>query len=324
MANNAVARETISALRRQIAKIEGRLADEFTAPSLADATVVRRGAAAFREADLFASGAEILDENLGGGLPKAALTEIHAAETRDSGLSAGFVVGLMARLLQAATEQRPLLWIGTAEIFHEAGLPYAKGLAQAFGLKPENLLFAEASKLVDALWIAEEAARLTGLSAVLLELRGNPEKLDLTATRRLHRRAELAGRPVFLVRQSALAEPTAAPVRLVVSPAPAPHRETIAGPVEGTVGNPAFTVSISKSRRALPGQFVLEWNSHDLAFQERKPAHSRRLVSLPRNGADLATALRTVVAFEAVGQAAVGHQSSREQYAEDFGSRRAG
>ena len=68
----------------------------------------------------------------------------------------------------------PLLWIGTSEIFREAGFPYALGLARDFGIAPEALLFSEAPKLADALWIAEEAARLTALAAVVLEMRGNP------------------------------------------------------------------------------------------------------------------------------------------------------
>ena len=82
-----------------------------------------------------------------------------------------------------------------------------------------------------ALWIAEEAARLSALGGGLLEVDGNPDRLDLTATRRLHRRAQAAGRPVLLLRQSALAEPTAAPVRLLVAPAPAAPRHTLAGPL---------------------------------------------------------------------------------------------
>ena len=118
--------------------------------------------------------------------------------------------------------------------------------------------------------MAEEAAGNKALSAVVLELRGNPARLDLTATRRLHRRAEQAGRPVFLLRQAAFAEPTAAPVRLLVEPAPAGLRRTLAGPLPRSIGPPAFIVTIGKSRTALPGQFIVEWNADELAFAERE------------------------------------------------------
>lgn len=297
MAAHAVAQATLCALRQDIARIEGRLAERLEPPPGTDMTVLRHGGRAFRGGDLLATGVKAFDAALDGGLSRGALSEIHAVQTRDAGASASFTLALAA-LAMKERQQRSLLWIGTAEIFREAGLPYAAGLTQTFGISPEELLFADAPKLADALWIAEEATRLSALAAIVIELRGNPERLDLTATRRLHRRAGDAGRSVFLVRQAAFAEPTAAPVRLVVSPAPAALRRTLTGPLEGSLGNPAFSVSIGKSRTAAGGRFLVEWNCHDLAFQERQQTHPRRLVSLSRHGADLAPAAGAVVALE--------------------------
>jgi protein ImuA len=324
MASTAVAREAVFALRREIARIEGTLPEEL-AP--AGTTVLRRKgivSAAHRDAFL-ATGAERLDRALGGGLPKAALIEIHGAETRNAGTVAGFALALATLAMKQEGKGLPLLWVGTSDIFHEAGLPYAVGLADQFGVEARSLLFSSAPKLADALWVAEEAARLSALAAVMVELRGNPERLDLTATRRLHRRAQLAGRPVLLIRESAFAEPTAAPVRLVVSPAPAAPRTTLAGPLAGSIGAPAFSVAIGKSRISPAAEFVLEWNSHELAFQERRPQDPRRLVSLSRSRADLAPASGSVVAFARGGNdAAAGDEPSRQQHAEDRRPRRAG
>ena len=90
-----MARETVFALRQKIAKIEGRLAERLV-PAASGARsgrrrhggrmVLRRGLTAAR-ADGFwlQTGIEPLDRALGGGLPRAALTEIHGAETRDAG-----------------------------------------------------------------------------------------------------------------------------------------------------------------------------------------------------------------------------------------------
>jgi protein ImuA len=339
MATTAVARETIFALRREIAKIEGRLPEQL-APAgspLQDATVLRHGGAAEREGAFIATGTERLDRALGGGLPKAALTEIHGSETRNAGVTAGFMLALASLILKTSGKGLPLLWIGSAEIFREAGFPYTPGLVHQFGIAPENLLFSEVPKLADLLWVAEEAAPLPGLAALFVELRGNPERLDLTATRRLSRRAEQAGRPVFLIRQAAEAEPTAAPVRLLVGPAPAaPRRLTLAGALPGSIGAPAFTVTIGKSRSALAGEFIVEWNSHDLslrerrvfegrrAFEERRAQDARRLVSLSRPGEDLATAPGTVMAFPPGEEAAAGHQPPRPEHATHRGPRRAG
>jgi len=325
MASIAVARKAVFALRREIARIEGTLPETLAPAAAGGATVLRRKGVALSADAFLATGAERLDRALGGGLPLAALTEIHGAETRNAGTVAGFALALAALLMKKERKGLPLLWVGTSEVFHEAGLPYAAGLAGVFGIDPKFLLLSSTPKLADALWVAEEAARLSALAAVLVELRGNPDRLDLTATRRLHRRAQLAGRPVLLIRESAFAEPTAAPVRLVVSPAPAAPRATLAGPLAGSIGAPAFSVAIGKSRISPAAEFVLEWNSHELAFQERRPQDSRRLVSLSRARADLAPASGSVVAFARGGNgAAAGDEPSRQQHAEDRRPRRAG
>ncbi|TIS86947.1 hypothetical protein [Mesorhizobium sp.] len=336
MAMNAVARETVFALRRQIAKIEGTLAERLAAPAGAsldtgvdtDVTILRRSVTVAPHDAFLRTGAERLDAALSGGLPKAALNEIHGAETRDAGAVAGFTLALISLILRQQP-RLPVLWIGTAEIFHEAGFPYARGLDACFDIEPEQLLFSEAPRLADALWIAEEAARMTALAAVILEIRGSPQRLDLTATRRLHARAQNAGRPVFLLRQAGEAEPTAAPVRLILSAAPAAPRETITGPLAGSIGRPAFTVSIGKSRTALPGQFTLEWNPDEHIFEERRAQEERAKNPVPvvpasRRGKDIAAAPGAVLAFPTVGSPAAGDQPSPRERAAHRRPRRAG
>lgn len=342
MAMTAVARETVFALRRQIAKIEGTLPERLQAPagerpgaradndagSELDVTIVRRGIAVAPPDAFLRTGAAPLDAALSGGLPKAALSEIHGAETRDAGAVAGFTLALVSLILKQQP-RLPVLWIGTSEIFREAGFPYARGLHTSFGIEPGELLFSEAPRLVDALWVAEEAARLTALAAVILEIRGSPQRLDLTATRRLHARAQSAGRPVFLLRQAGEAEPTAALVRLIVSAASSASRATIAGPLAGSIGRPAFTVSIGKSRTALPGQFSLEWNPDEHVFEERRAGEHRTKNPVPvvpasRRRKDPAPASGAVLAFPAVGSSAPGDQPSRPQRPAHIGPRRAG
>ncbi|TIQ25633.1 MAG: hypothetical protein E5X61_22905, partial [Mesorhizobium sp.] len=149
MATSAVARETVFALRRQIAKIEGTLPERLEAPAGAapvdaprnptadvtlqnptadippqDLTIVRRGLAVAPPDAFLRTGAEGLDTALSGGLPKAALSEIHGAATRDAGAVAGFALSLVSLILKQGP-RLPVLWIGTAEIFREAGFPYA-------------------------------------------------------------------------------------------------------------------------------------------------------------------------------------------------------
>lgn len=301
MATHAVAQETLFALRREIARIEGTLPERLVEPGQEDTVVLRHNGRPRNAAGLLATGVPALDEALGGGLAKAALTEIHGQHGRDAGAVAGFVLALVSLLLKQALPA-PVLWIGTSGFFAEAGLPYAHGLSRLFGIMPQDLLFAEAPRPVDALWIGEEAAALKTLATVIIELPGNPRRLDLTATRRLHRRAAEAGRPVFLLRQSARPEATAAPLRFVVAPAPAGKRHILGRPLTGSIGPPAFAVSLDKNRLAPSARFVLEWNANERTFEPRdadrlgRPQDPVAVVPLPRHRPDMAAAPRSRLA----------------------------
>ncbi len=276
MATSAVAREAVCALRREIARIEGTLPERLEPAEVAGSAsagagiVLRRQGAADGTAGLLPTGAGGLDAALGGGLPLAALVEIHGRETRDAGVVAGFALAMVALARRQATVKAPLLWVTAGETFPEAGSPYAPGILHRFGLPPKALLVAQGRRLEDALWVAEEAAALGALSAVLLEVRGHTPKLDLTATRRLHRRTQAAGRPLYLLRHAGEPAPTAAPVRLVVSAAPAAKRQILSGALAGSIGPPAFTVAVSRSRLGMPATFTLEWNDDERAFHERR------------------------------------------------------
>jgi hypothetical protein len=162
----------------------------------------------------------------------------------------------------------------------------------------QNLLFATAPKPVDALWVAEEAAASGAFSAiVLVEIGGSPRDLDLTATRRLHRRALWPASRCFCCAQAGPSRADRRATRLNVAAAPS----TLRTPVRSSCGfdRPAGRhVAIGKSRTAIPATVTLEW-SHG-AFQDRTtsdPALSRAVVALPAGGTDDAATLRQVVAF---------------------------
>lgn len=316
MATSVTARETISSLRHQIAKIEGRLSQTLDRPASTEsgesAVLLRRHGLIAHDHGFLATGAPAFDAALGGGLPSGALSEIHSPETRETGAATGFILGLAQLSLE--TTRAPLLWVATAEAFREAGVPYALGIRSLYELDPAHLLVAQAPKLADALWIAEEAARLKGFAAVILEVRGNPAQLDLTATRRLHRRAEEAGRPVFLLRQAAKPEATAAPVRLVISTAAAGLRQVLSTFLPGSIGPPGFVIAISKNRTAPPAQFTLEWNADERIFQERRAADLVAVVSPSQHRAHLAAKAGPRLAFRYTSASASGHQPPGEKH----------
>lgn len=311
MATSAVAQGTIASLRQSIAGIEGRLAETLDGPP-GSATVLRRHGV---PEPVLLTGIEGLDAALGGGLPMAALTEIHGSIAHGAGAAASFALALVALAAdRSVSPASSVLWIGEETAFAEGGLPYAHGLRALAGLVSDDILVARARETRDVLWIAEEAVGVDLLRAVLIEIHGNPRALSLTATRRLHRRAQAAGRPVFLLRQSGEPLPTAAPVRLVVEPAASGLRATYAGSMAGSLGHSAFTVTLSKSRMASPGQFILEWNPDEHRFVDRQPQDSGAVVSVPAVRPRLSPASGSVLAFRETRTAPARLQPPRGQH----------
>lgn len=336
MVQNTVARQLLHDLRHKIAAIEGS-PERFTDSGVpetcmpvagpggssagkvhGEAVIVRTNGApagsspAARPAPaanrnttraVVPSGAAAFDRALGGGVPRAALSEIYGAEARDAGAVSGFAFALAglarkpADLQARPTGPAPLLWIGPGDLIAETGFPHAPAIAGLSDMPSQALLFARAAKPLDALWIAGEAAGLAALGAIIVEIRGNPPSLDLTATRRLHRRARAAGRPVFLLRMSAATQPTAAPVRLCVSAAPARPREIFGQPLARSLGAPAFSVTIDKCR-ANPGrQFILEWSNDEQRFYQRQSEDRVAVVPVSGNRQDHAPSFRSALAF---------------------------
>ena len=109
MARRAMAQAAIHALRRDIARIEGILPE----PMAAAAAPLRHTHDAGTDSRLspwVATGAAGFDQALGGGLPAAALTEVHGAAGRDAGALTGFALALVRRLVDRRA-LRPLLWV---------------------------------------------------------------------------------------------------------------------------------------------------------------------------------------------------------------------
>lgn len=275
MAANAMARETLFALRQTIARIEGRASTGLIATA-EDPSRVGLGAPVTGNAGeaVLPVGPMELDALMEGGLPLDALTEIRSAQLRDAGAASGFVLALSVRLLaRKATVSGParVLWIGERVAAMEAGLPHAAGLMD-YGLEPHHLLYATPRRLEDGLWLAEAGLGSGAFAAVILEINGNPRRFGLTESRRLSLKARSAGRPLLLLRQGGEEEAGSAFFRFCVRPAPAQGYLLPDGTELGrSIGNPAFHVTLEKSRLPAPADIHLEWNAHDRLFFLARP-----------------------------------------------------
>ncbi|MGV1758926.1 ImuA family protein [Rhizobium sp. A22-96] len=313
MAEAAVAGETLFALRETIARLEGRPIPALAAAAHETLAEKARPCSAGAAQSLLAIGVEDLDDAMQGGVPLDALTEIRSLGLRDAGVASGFTLALAARLhAQAAGTDAaisPVLWIGDTVAAMEAGLPYAIGIMD-FGLEPAGFLQASPRKLEEALWLAEAALASAAFAVVILEVRGNPARFGLTESRRLALRAKAAGRPLFLLRQGGEEEASSALFRFSVEPAPAQARPLPDGSVlGGSIGHPAFRLTLEKSRNPAPLSITLEWNAHDRRFAPvsdaqhpvlpgEHAAHSGADFSASANRPDRAQALGPVLAFD--------------------------
>jgi protein ImuA len=123
-------------------------------------------------------------------LPYGGLHEVTALAF--DGAGSGFAAGLFGCFVrtqksgpqnsgpQKSGPQMKALWCRSANARQEHGVAHGPGLA-AFGINPDQVLFAEARKPVEALWAIEQGLRCRSLRAVL----GEVDVISPIASRRL-------------------------------------------------------------------------------------------------------------------------------------------
>ncbi|WP_075291833.1 hypothetical protein [Pararhizobium arenae] len=302
MVGSAMARERLFALRETIARLEGK-----TTPDLSEKSLHDREEVALHHLSL---GIGAFDDALGGGLPLWGLSEIRCRLLADAGAASGFATALAIRIqaeqkLRSDRPYQPVLWIGDTVGMMEAGLPHAIGLMH-FGLARRGFFHAAPRKLEDALWLAESAVDSGAFCVIIFEVRGNPTHFGLTESRRLNLRAKAAGKPLLLLREGGEEEASSAICRFLAEPSPARPRNLPDGsPLEGSIGNPVFRLTLEKSRSPAPLSLLLEWNAHERRFislqqprPDEKPAHSGARLPASADGPNRAQQMGAVLAFD--------------------------
>jgi protein ImuA len=198
------------------------------------------------------------DAALQGGLAVGAVHEVFTDAGRQSAAATGFVAGLAGRV----ASRRPLLWIRQDFCELEAGALSMSGLAE-LGLDPRCLVTVRAADVDAALRASADALACDALGAVVLEIWGETQKLDLVASRRLTLAAQASGVTALVLRIAATPNPSTAETRWIVRAAHSPPAASWTA-----WGAPRFDVELVRNRHGLNGRWIMEWKCDECLFTE--------------------------------------------------------
>ena len=270
MATTAAAHAELSRLRRDIARIEGRLAEDDRLPDAVLARSIPRSPSCCNAADRRkiprAAGARHRVSRHGP-RRRPAFGGADRNPRRRKAATAGWRAALRWRSSRGSSQAGTLssiVWIGEADLRRETGRLYAPGLV-ALGLDPAACRRGRRAH--------REGGALGLRGGALLPRRSmwrsaSSEKLrsifpPRAAARFAPARAGVTG---FLLRLgNEWAEPSAAEIRFGVAPAPAGE----IGDFAAGIGRMAWRLTLEKNRLGPTGAFTVEWNAHERSFVER-------------------------------------------------------
>ncbi|MCY0093307.1 ImuA family protein [Hoeflea ulvae] len=226
-----------------------------------------------------ALGASVVDLCLDGGLACGGLHEVRVGLARDIAAGSGFALGLAARAIHAGREgagrgRQGIVWVTDPATRVDGGGLFPAGLAQ-YGLDPSRVTCVEPGDLQGAMWAADEAAGCAGLAALVFQIKGNPARFDITATRRLMLRARQSGVLALVLRQSGEEEASAAVTRWCVNTEMSGADETF----ERGVGAMRLSLTLERNRAGRTGQWLLAWNPKARSFDHAAPHTTDQRIS---------------------------------------------
>jgi protein ImuA len=180
--------------------------------------------------------------------PRAAVHELLSASSEDASSTNGFISVILGKLMQ---KSGCCIWISNRRKIFPPAL-------KTFGLEPEQILFVDAWKVKDALWIIEEALKCDALTAVVGEI----SEISFNDSRRLQLAVEKSKVTGFIHRQqpkgiNAVACVSRWKVTSVTS--------SLTGKVPG-VGFPRWDVELLKVRNGQTGKWLVQWSPKGLEY----------------------------------------------------------
>ncbi len=173
--------------------------------------------------------------------PIGAIHELVSAKQEHAAATAGFIAGLLSGLMK---QGKACLWISVSRNIYPPSL-------QAFGVQPDQVIFADLKKEKDLLWVVEESLKCEGLAAVVAEVR----QISFSDSRRLQLAVEHSHVTGFLVlNNSRQLNTTASVARWHITPLASESENEMPG-----LGFPRWNVELLKVRNGKPGSWKLEW-----------------------------------------------------------------
>lgn len=164
----------------------------------------------------------------------------------------GFIAALLGKMLH---HSKKCIWIAQEQIVYPPAL-------QSFGINPELIIFVEARRSKDLLWIIEESLKCETLTAVV----GATDHLSFTESRRLQLAVEQSHVTGFIHRISPRQQETVAcAARWHIQPLPSITEDHLPG-----VGFPQWNVGLVKVRNGQTGQWPLQWKSGQFCYPEKQ------------------------------------------------------
>jgi len=177
--------------------------------------------------------------------PTGTIHEFISDRSEGSAATFGFISVLLSKLL---ADGRLCLWVSQ----HKTIFPVA---VKRFGIEPDCIIFVNAPREKDALWVLEEALKCEGLSAVIAEI----PRLSFIESRRLQLAVEKSKVTGFILRYTSKLNTTASIARWKITPLPGRIADGMPG-----VGFPHWNIELLKVRNGKPGIWQAEYQSKGL------------------------------------------------------------
>lgn len=173
--------------------------------------------------------------------PTGAIHEFISYELANAASTSGFITAVTSKLIKNGGI---CLWVTSGRKIFPGGLKH-------FGLEPDRIIFINAARAKDALWIIEEALKCEALTVVIGEIK----ELGFTESRRLQLAVEHSGVTGFIHRHCPYREnAVACTTRWKISALPGIAQDDLPG-----VGHSSWDVELLKVRNGRPHSWQVSW-----------------------------------------------------------------